>query len=146
MILYVDMDDVLCAFSKTKNMALEIDPNQEYPHSVRGFYENLEPLEGAIDALNALRNRAEYEVYILTAPSVFNPLSYTEKRNWVEKHIGFEMLNRLIISPDKSLLRGDILIDDRLNGHGQDKFEGRHIHFGSDEFPHWDAVLMELEN
>ena len=39
--------------------------------------------------------------------------------------------------------QGDILIDDRTaNGAGD--FSGRHVHFGSPEFPDWQSVLDEL--
>ena len=50
------------------------------------------------------------------------------------------MVERLVISPDKSLLKGDYLIDDILHGKGQDSFEGKLIHFGSNEYPDWSAV------
>ncbi|VEJ18472.1 Uncharacterised protein [Capnocytophaga canimorsus] len=38
---------------------------------------------------------------------------------------------------------GAILIDDRLKN-GTDKFQGRHIHFGTEKFPDWKSVLQEL--
>ena len=88
----------------------------------------------------------DMEPYILTAPSVHNPLCYTEKRVWVEQHLGMSMVNRLIISPDKSLLRGDYLIDDHASGSGQEEFQGELIHFGSEEFPGWQQVLDYLVN
>ena len=79
--------------------------------------------------------------YILTAPSLYNPLSYTEKRLWVEDHLGFAWVKRLIISPDKSLLIGDVLVDDHREGHGQENFKGRLIHFGSPKFHNWAQVI-----
>ena len=81
----------------------------------------------------------------LQVHSVYNPLSYTEKRLWVEDHLGFEAVERLIIAPDKSLLRGDVLIDDQAEGRGQEKFVGLVLIFGSEAFPSWVAVHTLLQ-
>jgi 5'(3')-deoxyribonucleotidase len=97
---------------------------------------------GAIEAMAKLRANPALTVYILTAPSVENPLCYSEKREWVEAHLGMDMVRRLIISPDKGLSRGHYLIDDHIKGRGQDRFEGQLIHFGSTEFPSWVEVLQ----
>jgi len=146
MILYIDMDDVLCDFSGGKKAAQEIFPEIVYPHSQYGFYKNLKPIEHAQSAVKKLMQSISCEVYILTAPSIYNPFSYTEKRLWVEEYLGFHMLKRLIISPDKGLLRGDILIDDQLQGHGQRGFQGQLLNFGSQEYPDWQSVLRKLES
>jgi len=42
-----------------------------------------------------------------------------------------------------NLNRGDFLIDDRL-ANGTDKFEGEHLHFGTEKFPTWEEVLSHL--
>lgn len=47
------------------------------------------------------------------------------------------------MSHDKSLLKGDYLIDDGDNAN-QNKFEGELIKFGSDKFPNWQVVLDYL--
>ena len=75
------------------------------------------------------------EVYILTAPSVRNPFSYTEKRLWVEKYFDLDLYRRLIISPYRGLLKGDLLIADYDQGRGQEDFEGGLIRFVSAEVP-----------
>ena len=108
------------------------------------FYADLVPVEGAIYGINALQSSGKYEVYILTAPSVLNPMCYTEKRIWVEKHLGMAFVHRLIISPDKGLLKGDILIDDRTEGHGQDNFDGKVIQFGGDDTLGWSSIINRL--
>lgn len=54
-------------------------------------------------------------------------------------------MKKLIISPNKSLLKGQYLIDDQASGKGQDAFEGELIHFGSKEFPNWAKVREYLE-
>jgi 5'(3')-deoxyribonucleotidase len=54
--------------------------------------------------------------------------------------LGEEALKKLIISCDKSLLKGDILIDDTNNAN-QDKFDGIWIHFGNKGHEDWSSVL-----
>lgn len=139
--VYVDMDDVLCDYStkicekKAKSSATP------YPQSEPGFFRSLEPIEGALIAIEQLRSRKDIDLYILTAPSTKNPLSYTEKRLWIEDKFGYEMTSNLIICSNKGLLKGDVLIDDHSNGRGQEHFEGKLIHFGQSDYPNWEAVL-----
>lgn len=38
--------------------------------------------------------------------------SYTEKAQWIQKYFGTEGLKRLILFGNKSLVKGDYLIDD----------------------------------
>jgi 5'(3')-deoxyribonucleotidase len=136
-IVYVDMDDTLCDFSGAFSKRLEENKETKYPQSKEGFFLNLEPLEGAIDGYNFLDSH--FDVWILTCPSVLNPLCYTEKRLWVEKHLGLERAKKLIISPDKSLFKGHYLIDD-TDFKGQKGFEGKFMHFGKD-YKNWDEVI-----
>jgi 5'(3')-deoxyribonucleotidase len=49
----------------------------------------------------------------------------------------------MVLCGDKSLLKGEYLIDD-TNTAGQSDFEGEWIHFGSDKFPNWDSVVEYL--
>lgn len=144
MIVYIDMDDVLCDFSGAHTAARTADPTMAYPQAEYGFFQNLNPLPGAVDAVKALIASDNYRPYILTAPSIKNPLCYTEKRVWIENYFGEDFLNYMIISPDKSLLKGDFLIDDNTTGKGQDRFEGELLHFGSNALPHWEAVRQRL--
>ena len=55
-----------------------------------------------------------------------------------------DMVERLIISPNKSLLKGDYLIDDNYTGRFQNEFEGEFIHFGTSEYPDWKSVRKYL--
>ncbi len=141
-IIYIDMDDTICDYSGAHQRALEDYPNQLYPQSVEGFFENLVPLKHAINSVNKLRDR--FDVYILTAPSHHNPLCYTEKRLWIEKHFDLEFTEKLIICSNKSLLKGHFLIDDYAEGKGQEDFEGTLIQFASGSYPDWPAILKGL--
>ena len=91
-----------------------------------------------------MRGNPQFDVHILTAPSVRNPHSYMEKRLWIEKHFDYSLCHKLIICSDKGLLRGDYLIDDYIDGKGQENFDGELIHFGSDKYPDWSAVMAYL--
>jgi len=141
-LIYIDMDDTLADFSGGIELKKSQNPAMNFPQAEYGFFSNLYPIENAVKAVNTLVEK--YDVYLLTAPSTRNPFSYTEKRVWVEKCLGMEMAEKLIISPNKGLLKGDILIDDNIKGYGQESFEGELIQFGSRMYPSWEAILLNL--
>lgn len=143
-ILYIDIDDTLAQYKKAWLSKVSID--QPYPQSVEGYYLNLEPIENAIESVIKLSEW--FDVYFLTAPSLKNPISYTEKRLWIEKWFGFDYCDKLIICNHKELLIGDYLIDDNITGKGQDKFKGKLIHFGSPQFEDWNSIIsyFNLDN
>jgi len=134
------MDDVLCDFIGSFHKAISINPSIQFPQSQYGFWTSLPEIKGAVSGVKALIDSEQYDPYILTAPSIKNPLCYTEKRVWIEEKFGIEFVKKLIISPNKSLLKGAYLIDDYDKGKGQDKFEGELLHFGSSRFPDWKSI------
>lgn len=136
------MDDVLCKYTESFHECMTQFIN--FPQSQYGFFANLEPMEGAIDAMEALLMSPMLDPYILTAPSYMNPLCYSEKRVWVEKHLGMEYVKRLIICPNKGLMNGHYLIDDNIFGKGQERFQGELLQFGSSEYPTWNEVRAKL--
>lgn len=141
--IFIDLDDTVFDFTKAFNEKVKQTPGIQFPQSQYGFFENLEPIEDAIVSLELLMKSKEYNPWILTAPSELNPLCYTEKRNAVAKHLGMEYVKRLIISPYKGHYKG-ILIDDNIEGKGQDEFNGELIQFGSKRFPNWLSVINHL--
>lgn len=143
-LVYVDIDDVLSDYTGAYAAQIQLNPGIHYPQSQYGFFAGLKPIEGAVDAMYAIAGSQRYEPYILTAPSIRNPLPYTEKRVWVEEKLGMCFVDRLIICSDKGLLRGDFLIDDNEQGKGQNRFEGELLRFGGDQFPSWSSVLRYL--
>lgn len=137
-IAYVDMDDTLCQYRKAHNEQRTVE--NIYPQSKENFFRNLKPIIGAIDGINKLTEY--YDVWILTRPSIYNPYSYTEKRLWIEDHLGFEWCKKLIINPDKTLMKSGLLIDDvdwKIYG-----FVGPQFLFGSKEYPDWTAVINKV--
>ena len=136
-IVYIDMDGVLCNYKEHFLNMLAKNPKIEYPQTQYGFYIGISEIEGAIEAYKKLEEI--YDVWILTRPSWKNPLCYTEKRVWVEDHLSKLHCRKLIICHDKSLLKGDYLIDDNVHD-----FEGESFLFGSEEYPNWSSVLKKL--
>jgi 5'(3')-deoxyribonucleotidase len=120
--VYVDMDGVLCAYYQAFREQYDED-NNPWPQSVPGFFINLEPIKDAIWGFNKLVELG-YDVYILTAPSVKNNHCWSEKAAWIEKHLGSECLEKLIITKQKGLLHKpfDMLIDDHSSGGGREVF------------------------
>lgn len=140
-IIYIDMDDTICDFKGYSDYRKRINPDIKYPQCEMDFFRKLKPFENINNVINYLI-KLGYDVWILTKPSVLNPLCYTEKRLWVEDHLGIELCHKLILCPDKSLLRGDILIDDNK----WDDFEGQQLLYGSEEFPNWKSILKYFKN
>lgn len=135
------MDGVLCDYNKSRDLLKS--PDNPFPQSQYGFFLNLEPIYNSVPYVMALDDY--FDLRVATAPSVKNPLCYTEKRVWIEKYYGeINLQERLYIIPDKSALIGDFLVDDYDSGRGQDKFTGELIHFGSDQFPYWKNVYNYL--
>ncbi len=132
------MDDTLCDFMGPFKSG---EYKLKYPQSKVGFFLDLKPLDYAIEGVKELQTK--YDVWILTRPSIKNTHCYTEKAEWIKKYLGEDMLNKLILCPDKSLVKGDYLIDDDCK-HGQPNFEGEWIPFGTRKFPNWKKIIEYL--
>lgn len=76
-----------------------------------GFYASLEPIDGAVAAMYEMR-KLGWEVFICTAPAR-NTRCIAEKAAWIEKYLGKEWVERLIATRDKTLVYGNVLIDDK---------------------------------
>lgn len=153
-ILYIDMDGVVADFDKaiTKlapNIPLGDGPDYEVRSAMLdeiviknpGFFEGLKPIEGAIEAIEELKDK--YDVYFLSTPMSAVPHSYMGKKIWIKEKFGEWANKRLILTHRKDLCIGDILVDDRLkNGAGE--FNGMRILFGGDLYPSWKEVLNYL--
>lgn len=137
----IDMDGVLANFYKAAKQALIDNPNQKYPQSQWGFFLKLEEIPRAIESVKLLQTK--YDVWILTRPSFRNVNCFTEKAQWIWDKFGYEMVPKIIMAGDKSMIKGDYLIDDMDNA-GQAAFEGEWIHFGSEKFRNWESVVEYL--
>lgn len=138
------MDNVLVDFQSgidqlTDTVKTEYaDRLDEVPHIFSLMY----PMPDAIESYKLLA--AHYDTYILSTSPWENPTAGHDKLIWVKKYLGTEAYKRLILSHHKHLNHGHYLIDDRPGHNGCDKFTGEFIHFGSQKFPDWKAVISYL--
>jgi 5'-nucleotidase len=92
------------------------------------------PMPGAIDAFTELAGL--FDTYILSTAPWRNPSAWQNKLEWVHTHLGVDRgtptYKRLILSHNKSLNRGDFLVNDRPHHRGAEEFDGQLIHFGKD--------------
>ena len=145
--VYIDMDDVLVDFQSGLDKIPE-EIKQKYKDDedeIPGIYALMEPMPGAFEAVDKLKDK--YDLYILSTAPWKNPGAWTHKVEWVQKYFGMGEENpfykRLILNHNKQLNKGDYLIDDR-DKNGAKEFEGEWIHFGSEQFPDWNAVTEYL--
>lgn len=93
-----------------------------------GFYRHMPPIDGAIEGLQVLVDSG-YDVWFCSSPEIFNESCESDKKNWIMEHLGEFWARRLILSRDKTLVRGDLLIDDRPDVHGVADPEWTHVLF-----------------
>lgn len=146
-VLYIDMDGVMADFetavrSMEKNMIWDdVNVNRvckNNPH----IFEFLPEISDAISSIYVLKDK--FDIYFLSTPMCNIPESYMGKRRWLMNKFGKWSDKRLILTHRKDLCIGDYLIDDRPTKNGAGKFKGEFIHFGSDSFQDWQAILKYL--
>jgi len=60
-ILYIDMDDVLCDYTSALEFTKEQHPDVEFPQSVPGFFENLKPMNNAVNSFLELARNFDWD-------------------------------------------------------------------------------------
>ncbi len=154
MIILVDMDDVLADFDGgfllkwrekyPDEFFIPMSDRQkfymrdEYPPELldkmtelftqKGFVANLPLIEGGVEAINKIKDKG-HEVFICTSPMRQYQNCVAEKYEWVEKNLGFDWTTRIVLSRDKTLVQGNILIDDKPEVTGAAKPVWEHVIF-----------------
>ena len=141
--LYFDMDGVLVDFQSGLSQQDEktLKEYEGREDEIPGLFGLMKPMQGAIEAVQQLSKH--YDCYILSTAPWRNPSAWSDKVSWVTRYLDDIFHKRIVITHCKHLCKGDYLIDDRSK-HGVTEFEGEWIHFGSERFPNWEAVLAYL--
>lgn len=91
-----------------------------------GFFENLEPIHGAIEGMKSLIDQG-HDVIIATASPTTSDTAHAEKVRWLKKHMPFFPLKNFMSISRKDTLNGDVMFDDAP--HNLDKFSGISVAF-----------------
>jgi len=153
-IILVDMDNILADFeakflenwkkkfshhpyvSLEKRKTFRI--KEDYPNGLKkeveeifstpGFFENLNIISGGKEALEKMQALG-HDVFICTSPISKYENCVLEKYRWIEKNLGFEWTKKIIMTKDKTLVFGDILIDDKPEHIGLRRPAWKHVLF-----------------
>ncbi|XP_071386162.1 5'(3')-deoxyribonucleotidase, mitochondrial-like isoform X1 [Centroberyx affinis] len=79
----------------------------------KDFFIELDPLPGGVEAVKEMAKMDNTDVFICTSPIKHYKHCPYEKYAWVEKHLGHDFLEQVILTRDKTVVTGDILIDDK---------------------------------
>ena len=93
------------------------------------FFRDMMPIAGAQAALTEM-DALGLDVFICTSPFSTYQNCVLEKYQWVDNFLGTQWVNRIILTRDKTLVKGDILIDDKPQVTGV-------------EVPSWEHVIYD---
>jgi len=77
-----------------------------------GFFANLPPMPGAVAAVKRMAEMG-YKVMFCTSPVLTSGSCPSEKFEWIRKHFGAGWVGQIVMTSDKTVVRGDVLIDDK---------------------------------
>ena len=85
-----------------------LNPNEVYEGP--GWFLNLPPVEGAVEAFKYLWAREDIEVVICSSPITNYKHCVTEKYQWVEKWLGKEAIGAVMLTKDKTIVNVSVNI------------------------------------
>jgi len=91
-----------------------------------GLFRHLPVMPGAVDAVLGLMN-AGHKVWICSTPVHDSDTCENEKKAWLREHFGSAIAKRLILTQDKTLIKGEVLIDDKPAIRGEDTPSWEHV-------------------
>ncbi len=100
---------------------------EAFPDGVRylntpGFFREAPPMEGSVSGLKMLDNK--YHVLVVSLATEY-PGTIPEKIEWLNRNFPFLSWKQMVFCGDKSMIRGDILVDDHAKN--LDHFDGERI-------------------
>jgi len=95
-----------------------------------GFFRDMVPVSGAKDALYEME-KLGVDVFICSSPLTTYNNSVLEKYEWVERNLGSPWIKKIILTKDKTIVRADILIDDKP------------VITGVENTPQWEHILYD---
>jgi 5'-nucleotidase len=100
------------SFHLTRDYPPELHERVTAIYTAPGFIRDLPPMPGALDAARELIALG-MDVRICTSPLRQYDHCVAEKFQWVERHLGRACTERIIMTRDKTLIHGGLLIDDK---------------------------------
>ncbi len=82
------------------------------------FFLHLPPIEGALQALKEIAEDPRFELFVVSSPSIHSETCHSDKCMWLLQHCGANFARNLILTKDKTMVYGDVLIDDKPNVSG----------------------------
>lgn len=109
--VFTDAD--ITSFDIAGSLNLSAATKQEVTRRViePGFCANLEPIEGAVDAIQRIMLSLA-EVYVVTSPWHTSKTWMSERTEWIRKHLGIPA-SHIIHTSSKHLVRGHVFVDDK---------------------------------
>lgn len=99
------------------------------------FARDLKPTPGAIVAINQMMEMG-HEVHVCTSPLRNSDTNASDKFAWIKTHFGYKFTENVTVTSDKTLMIGDVLIDDN-----PDVSVG-----GAIPIPVWKHLLFEVSH
>ncbi|KAK1330840.1 hypothetical protein QTO34_008778 [Cnephaeus nilssonii] len=129
---HVPLDQRRGFFAREQYRALRPDLADKVAsvYETPGFFLGLEPIPGALEAMQEMHAMHDTEVFICTSPLMKYEHCVGEKFSWVDKHLGPQFVERTIVTRDKTVILGDLLIDDK------------DTILGNEETPAWEHILF----
>jgi 5'(3')-deoxyribonucleotidase len=113
-------------FERSTAPASVVQEVLDLPH----FYKRLLPRDGAVEAVDAMEAEG-FTVFFVSTPTETNPTCASDKYDSIAKHFGAAMAKRLILTHDKTLVRTDIMFDDKGDITGE-------------LIPSWKQILFDM--
>lgn len=95
------------------------------------LYSGLEPHEAAVQAMQEM-DADGWDVFIASSPTWTNPGCAAGKLEDIDALLGPKWVDRLILSKDKTLVKGDVLFDDKP------EITGAHV-------PSWTHIMVDQD-